>query len=755
MQFLAHSANADGVPQTYAEHIKNVNALSWRYISEALHYASSKVPSSLFLHVMGLASIYHDLGKLDDDNQKVLRARTKVKSRLPYHHADAGAALLKHREESLAALLVCAHHSGLPDWSMVCSLDESTMFRDKDKRTIERTNNELSMLEHRHTAATSGLKLRQAPYAEQSACLAIDYRLLFGCLTDADHMDTAAAETPSLRNVRFPELRVKERLAALRGFIDKNYPKAVSNRDKLRAEFFASCLEISKEESDHPITICDAPVGSGKTTAVMAHLLSQAEHFGLRRIFVVLPFTNIISQSVATYRKALCLEGERAEDVVAEIHHRADFADAQSRQLTPLWKSPIVVTTAVAFFETLASASPATLRRLHNLAGSAIFLDEAHAMLPLKLMPMAWRWIQDLSFSWSCRWVLGSGSLFHFWEWDEFQKITEKELNVPINIVQGRSDLSFRMNSFEKTRICYKTNSKQNMSAQELVAWLQTLEGPVIVVLNTVMTAAYIAHELQKSLGGKSFDEDEKTCSVYHLSTALCPADRDSVVAAVKNRLECNKGISKKWFLIATSCVEAGVDFSFRTGVRERASLLSLLQLAGRVNRNAEKESADVWTITLEDNNPSISKNPAYDIGSRILEEIKNVSADECTWAVKKELRESLSCGGCAQTLIDADNGLEFSKVESGFRVISNDTRTVLVDKVSAEKICQGGPIDWHEVQKHCVNIRVKKFGEYAVQESVVYPGLYIWKLDYTKFLGYMAGVLNVRQAQCNNFLEC
>ena len=40
------------------------------------------------------------------------------------------------------------------------------------------------------------------------------------------------------------------------------------------------------------------------------------------------------------------------------------------------------MTTAVQFFETLGANHPAQLRKLHELPGSAIFLDEAHAAIP-------------------------------------------------------------------------------------------------------------------------------------------------------------------------------------------------------------------------------------------------------------------------------------------------------------------------------------------------------------------------------------
>jgi len=122
---------------------------------------------------------------------------------------------------------------------------------------------------------------------------------------------------------------------------------------------------------------CEAPVGTGKTTAVMAHLLRAAQERGLRHIFVVLPFTNIIRQAVKVYRNALVLDGENPEEVVAELHHLADFEAVETRHMAALWRAPIIVTTAVQFFETLAGNHPARLRKLHELPGSAVFVTKS------------------------------------------------------------------------------------------------------------------------------------------------------------------------------------------------------------------------------------------------------------------------------------------------------------------------------------------------------------------------------------------
>src|ERR1035438_3177414 len=77
--------------------------------------------------------------------------------------------------------------------------------------------------------------------------------------------------------------------------------------------------------------------------------------------------------------------GENPEKIVAAHHHQAEFKSADIRFLTTLWDAPIIVTTAVQFFETLGASQTPRLRKLHQLPGSAVFIDEAHAAMPIHL----------------------------------------------------------------------------------------------------------------------------------------------------------------------------------------------------------------------------------------------------------------------------------------------------------------------------------------------------------------------------------
>ena len=133
-------------------------------------------------------------------------------------------------------------------------------------------------------------------------------RQMLSCLVDADHMDTARhyRKFPQAQAVNIPTLRAKERLEKLNQFVSGLGDK--SERSKLRSEMYRVCRDSAVKEN---IVACNSPVGSAKTTALMAYALQQAISRKSRRIFVVLPFTNIIRQSVEVYREALCLPADK------------------------------------------------------------------------------------------------------------------------------------------------------------------------------------------------------------------------------------------------------------------------------------------------------------------------------------------------------------------------------------------------------------------------------------------------------------
>lgn len=722
MTWLARSSQQQNVPpETYFEHVFCVLVRSRCYFCKILKYAWQNGDAPVIRRILALAAEYHDLGKLDDANQRAL-ADTKKAAHLPMPHADAGVAHLLSSQENLAAFFVYAHHAGMRDYM---DIDNNGM---RNQHIQSEVDVRLECYLSRHTEIVRPHIVDKITGCSPSVIpnlKAADIRLLFACLTHADHGDAARASGEEPSHFHPPKLRAAERLEKLKGYVT-SLPADATDRNRLRSNFFAVCAAPDTEDTP-PITYCDAPVGTGKTTAVMARLLSTAAKHGLRRVFVILPFTNIITQSVKVYREALVLPGERAENVVAEIHYRADFDAPASRELTAQWDAPVIVTTAVAFFETLASATPSSLRRMQNLPGSAVFLDEAHAMLPAKLLPLAWQWIRYAADRWSCHWILASGSLCRFWTLEEFGDNTVRLKNVvPANLHQA-------LTSFEVSRVHHRY-CPETMTLDSLSSWLLGLEGPILVVLNTVHTAAAAARAATTVFGEGN---------VLHLSTALIPSDREKTLELVRMRLKDKK--NTKWCLIATSCVEAGVDLSFRTGVRECASLLSLLQLSGRVNRNSEFQDAAVWTIVLDAGSTGVTKNPSYDISSRILRDYfandREISPALCTEALKREVRETASI---SKELTEKESIFAFATVEQKFRVIDDCALPAVVDRALIERIQNWETVTWRDIQNGAVQVRKKILEKLAIQESQRYPGVYLWTAEYSAFLGYMEGVLKL-----------
>ena len=158
------------------------------------------------------------------------------------------------------------------------------------------------------------------------------------------------------------------------------------------------------------------------------------------------------------------------ESVVAAHHHRVDFSSYEARCLAARWDSPIVVTTAVQFFETLAARDTASLRKLHQVAGSAIFVDEAHAAVPPALWPQMLRWLRELCDDWGCHLVLASGTLQRFWNRPGFLQEAERRELPDLVMPEVRAETM----QFEEKRVLIRTEP-QAMSIERLAGFVHEI----------------------------------------------------------------------------------------------------------------------------------------------------------------------------------------------------------------------------------------------------------------------------------------
>lgn len=755
---LAHSARHGAPTQSYRDHVTNVVTGAVARGERMLqHYTPPTIwiDSPSMLEIVRNAARFHDLGKLDGGFQKTLQTNRTSDEHI--RHEDAGVAWLLANGADESAGLVSAHHQGLVRYQLEMDDERPVatgrldvkVFRINEDRTAKATEASLEsyLTGHEEHFGPRTVEAEQ----HQNKLTGLSRRLLLSCLVDADHSDTASHY--GNESAVLPPLPLwRERLAKLDEYIARlpraNPKKATPQeleRQRIRDELYRQCRTADPASR---LRSCDAVVGSGKTTALMAHLLNVAASRNLRHIIVVLPYTNIIRQSVEVYRKALCLEGENPEEIVAEHHHQADFKSLDTRYLTTLWQAPIIVTTAVQFFETLASNNTSRLRKLHELPGSAVCLDEAHAALPASLWPVCWNWLTQWTRRWNGHLVLASGSLPAFWTVEDFRSICEgkdsgRVPQRPASTIDPLcSSLTVQAEEAEHNRVKFITDPRP-LSVDELIERVAKSAGPRLVVVNTVQSAAMLAAQIR----------ERGEMQVLHLSTALAPVHRAVIIERVKALLKHQSD----WVLVATSLVEAGMDFSFASGFRQRASTTSLIQLGGRVNRSANRgDDCTVLDFDLADvksfpDNPSLKPSKeALELlfaNGRIGPHKPCDLADTCLAAMKAEFRPGAQQN--ALDLVRAESERDYPKVAQECRVIQTETKTVVVDPSIIARLKRYEHVLPLEVVRHSVQMFSAKIEHLGLSPVTSDSDLYFlpesWSYD-PDFLGYMAEI--VRQSK-------
>lgn len=743
-KWIAHSVrkinNLNIPPQPYSKHIEGVLNRVKENVNNLKCYYNGDF--DFLKNAIQAAAIFHDLGKLDDENQRVLSEGKG--DALPINHVEAGTSYLLNIDLVEAAFLVYSHHIGLQ--SIPDEQAKGNLFL-RDKSLYKLTDRNLNDYLERHIQ--SGCESLKGPKTS-SDWNGLTRRIALSCLVDADHGDTAHNYMQEY-TIKPIEPKWEERLKSLDCYIKNLQKKFCKNkRAELRSKIYEAC---KKTDTNVNIYACDSPVGTGKTTAIMAHLLRTAIDKKLRHIIVVLPYTNIIKQSVDIYREALVLGGENPNEIVAEHHHQADFDSLETRHLSILWKAPIIVTTAVQFFETIASNHPSKLRKLHELPGSGIFIDETHAAIPTYLWPQTWKWLKELAEKWSCYFVFASGSLNRFWELKDLMEIPD---SIPELIPEALRRESLQQEAERIKPISYL----KALGEKELLELVLSKEGPRLVIFNTVQSAAVFADKLaQELIGTAQYSIDLSNSKVLHLSTSLAPIHRNKIVEEIRRRLNLPINDPVKDFtLVATSCVEAGLDFSFRTAFRESASAANLIQVGGRVRRNIE--DFEPTLIDFKIDAPFYNRHPAFTLSRQILERLfeenmfNNYSpSDIITEAIRRELMSDTQEKHKRILKMEAD--MNYPEVANLYKVIAVDTRFVLIDKEIIYKIENYENIDAKEILLNSVQIWANKIEKLKLTplKNHANSAIYIWCYDYDpNFLGYMKGVLPLLKVDSEGF---
>ena len=575
--YLAHLTE-DGRTQTILEHLKGTASLCSAFAAAFDAEAQGQ-----------LAGMAHDIGKYSAAFQRRLHGGPKV------DHASAGAFECLKAQQLAAAFAISGHHGDLPDGGGRGDAAGTGTFWGRINRASQRNledyhawQSEFS-LPHANTPAFAGTRLEGMFFT----------RMLFSCLVDADYTDTGAFMDNS-PYLPASSSSMEELWRRLETYVSGWFPpKGALNMQ--RCVILEQCMSAGAQYGPGLFTLT-VPTGGGKTVASLSFALAQAKARRMKRIVYVIPYTSIIEQTAQIFREIL------GDENVLEFHSGVQFDqqedDASSPETAPLtrsvetWDVPVIVTTAVQFFESLYACRPSKCRKLHNLAQSVLIFDEAQ-MLPLPyLRPCVWA-IAQLVRHYGASAVLCTATQPAL---DPiFQEFAPE---IPIREICPMAEAhweSFRRVSFQQAG---------TLSWMDLAARLQQQEQ-VLCVVNTRRAAREVFHQLSGS-------------GNFHLSTLMYPAHRKRILDEIRRRLR--DGLPCR--VVSTSLIEAGVDVDFPAVYRELSGLDSILQAAGRCNREGKRPPEDsIVTIFQGEDPPPRLFETSIGAGKIVLDHCQDVSS--------------------------------------------------------------------------------------------------------------------------------
>lgn len=575
--YLAHLTE-DGRTQTILEHLKGTASLCSAFAAAFDAEAQGQ-----------LAGMAHDIGKYSAAFQRRLHGGPKV------DHASAGAFECLKAQQLAAAFAISGHHGGLPDGGGRGDAAGTGTFWGRINRASQRNledyhawQSEFS-LPHANTPAFAGTRLEGMFFT----------RMLFSCLVDADYTDTGAFMDNS-PYLPASSSSMEELWRRLETYVSGWFPpKGALNMQ--RCVILEQCMSAGAQYGPGLFTLT-VPTGGGKTVASLSFALAQAKARRMKRIVYVIPYTSIIEQTAQIFREIL------GDENVLEFHSGVQFDqqedDASSPETAPLtrsvetWDVPVIVTTAVQFFESLYACRPSKCRKLHNLAQSVLIFDEAQ-MLPLPyLRPCVWA-IAQLVRHYGASAVLCTATQPAL---DPIFQEFAPEIPIRENCPMAEAHWeSFRRVSFQQAG---------TLSWMDLAARLQQQEQ-VLCVVNTRRAAREVFHQLS---GPGNF----------HLSTLMYPAHRRRILDEIRRRLR--DGLPCR--VVSTSLIEAGVDVDFPAVYRELSGLDSILQAAGRCNREGKRPPEDsIVTIFQGEDPPPRLFETSIGAGKIVLDHCQDVSS--------------------------------------------------------------------------------------------------------------------------------
>lgn len=629
--YIAHIRESDGKEQTLSSHCRNVAALCSR--------GAEIVGLSRLAELIGLT---HDMGKATDEFADYLRAAFRGgKAKSPHHHAPTGAIYAYRRwfmrenasaceraAAQIAMLCILGHHAGLTDCLDVKG--QSTLLEKMKEAASVHADEAIAWflqniadeaeLDALYESACRELNALfpdlDRPSADTAVALGLISRLMLSALVDADRWDSACFEYDENP---FEAASAPDWNALLNTFerFRQTHLSGEGDINRIRADISDLCWE--KAASDTGVVTLSVPTGGGKTFSSLRYALRHAALNGQRRLFYIIPYNTILDQNARDIREALAdypsilehhsnvvieSEDERRADRSAGRHSNTESEDEQDtyKRLTERWDSDIILTSLVQFLNACYAAPNSAARRFHALTNAVLIFDEIQS-LPKACKVLFERAIQFLTQYCRSTVVLCTA--------------TQPRLSLTPAPVELMPHVDALYERLKRVRYIPQLDAERTCASAgaEIARLLE--EKSVLAILNTKAAAWSVYDEATRILRERghalaAFDpllpEDAladaaRACSpdeilCVHMSTLLCPAHRKKLIAWIKAWLRAGRRV----LCVSTALIEAGINVSFPVVIRDLAGLPSVVQAAGRANRNMEYGCGDVliWNFPEE-----------------------------------------------------------------------------------------------------------------------------------------------------------
>lgn len=539
MIYYAHKINEKY--QTLKEHCENVANICKKseFINKDIAY---------------IAGLFHDIGKAQKDFQDRLNG-----SSIRVDHAVEGALYIKELSfnnpyAQALAQVILGHHSGLPNLGTAIDTDNSTFLaRIKKKSKFDR-----KFLDEIERINLPEFKIGTYKTPQEYFMF---IRMLYSVLVDADFIDTETFMNGDVdRNTDYNFVDMYNKLENYLNDLDTKNPINIIRRE-------LSETILKKVQSEKHIFYLDMPTGSGKTLASIRFALQRAIKLNKKRIIYVIPYTSIIEQNAEVLKKIF------GNNMVLEHHSNfnEEKLSEEEKEKYSLsiqnWDAPIIVTTNVQFFESIYSNRSSRMRKLHNIANSIVCFDEIQ-MFPLELLDPCLEAINLLSKNFGVESILMSATI--------------PEYNTIFNSLEEFEDLIDNKEKYANFKRC-EIQNLFTININELIKKIDYNKSNLIVA-NTKNEA----REIYENINIK-----EK----LYLTTNLTPRDRLKKINIIKKKLFEGQAIT----VISTSLIEAGVDLDFDYVYRSLAGIDSVLQCAGRCNRECKKKNSITYVFENSD----------------------------------------------------------------------------------------------------------------------------------------------------------